>query len=211
MKLIGSALSPYAARVLIAARFKGIDLPMEAPEGGPRSAAHLAVSPIGKIPVLVDGSLVLPESDVILGYLEDRHPDPSLFPGDAAARANIRLVTRLWDTYSAPSFGPFVENTDAAAIATARERIDSALGYVDHFRVDGEFASGPAFSAADCALIPFFHIMELLQGGFGLFDYVRSRPRLESWWLRTKDSAIGAFARATIDEAVAKMFAERAR
>ena len=211
MKLIGSALSPYAARVMIAARSKGIDLPMEAPEGGPRSAAHLAISPIGKIPVLVDGSLVLPESDVILAYLEDLHPEPTLFPGDAAARANIRLVVRLWDTYSAPSFGPFVENSDQAAIATARERIDSALGYVDHFRRDGEFASGPAFSAADCALIPFFHIMELLQGGFGLFDYVHKRPKLEAWWERTKDSDIGTFARGAIDEAVAKMFQERAR
>lgn len=211
MKLIGTALSPYASRVMIAARFKGIDLPLEAPAGEPRSAQRLAQTPIGKIPVLVDGPLVLPESDVILAYLEDRFPNPTLFPGDAIQRANIRLVARLMDAYSAPSYGPFVENSDPAAIATARERIDQALGYVDHFRIDGEFASGPAFSAADCALIPFFHIMELLQGGFGLFDYVSSRPKLAAWWTRTRGSELGVFATEAMDAAVAKMFQDRAR
>jgi len=209
MKLIGSALSPYAARVMIAAHYKGVDLPMEAVEGGPRSLALLALTPIGKIPVLLDGPLALPESDVILGYLEDLYPKPSLYPGDAVQRANIRLVVRLMDNYSAPSFGPFVENSDPAAIATARERIDQALGYVDHFRIDGEFASGAAFSAADCALIPLFHILEILQGGFGLFDLVSTRPKLDAWWTRAKATSIGTFARGAIDEAVAKMFGDR--
>jgi len=210
MKLIGTALSPYASRVMIAARFKGIDLPMEAPEEGPRSPALLALSPIGKIPVLVDGPLVLPESDVIVAYLEERFPNPTLYPGDAPDRAKIRLVVRLMDTYSAPSFGPFVENSDPAAIANALERIDQALGFVDHFRAGGRFASGPAFSAADCALIPLFHLLELLQGGFGTFDLVRKRPDLEAWWGHSRESEIGTFARAAIDEAIAKMFRERA-
>jgi glutathione S-transferase len=211
MKLLGTFLSPYASRVMIAARFKGIDLALEAPDGGPRGAALLALSPIGKIPVLVDGPLVLPESDVILAYLEDRFPNPTLFPGDAAQRANIRLLSRLMDTYSAPSFGPFVENNDPAAIATAMGRIDQALGFIDHFRIDGEFASGPAFSAADCALIPPFHILESLQGGFGTFDLVSKRPGLDAWWSRTRVSAIGEFARGAINEAVATFLQGRAR
>jgi glutathione S-transferase len=204
MKLIGSTLSPYAMRVILAARLKGIDLPVAAPEGGLRGPAHLALSPIGKIPVLVDGTTVLPESDVILGYLEDRFPSPSLFPGDAAGRANVRLMSRLMDNYSAPSFGPFLSG-DAAAIATATERIDTALGYVDHFRIEGAFASGDAFSAADCAWIPFFHLFERLQDGFQTFDLVRKRPKLEAWWSRTRSSEIGGFARTTIDEAIARM------
>lgn len=211
MKLVGSALSPYAARVMLAARYKGIDLPAEAPEGGLRSPSHLALSPVGKVPVLVDGDLVLPESEVIVAWLEDRFPTPSLFPGDANARAKVRLVTRLWDTYSVPSFGPFIANDDREAIRVAKERIDTALGYVDHFRADGEFASGDAFSAADCALIPFFHIIERLQDGFATFDLVQRRPRLEAWWRRSQASDLGQWAAAEIDEAIARMFAEAAR
>src|SRR6185436_17627775 len=97
MKLLGSTLSPYALRVLIAARAKGIDLPIEEPVGGTRTPAFLALSPIGKVPVLVDGALVLPESNVILAYLEDRFPTPALLPGDAAQRANVRLLVSLID------------------------------------------------------------------------------------------------------------------
>jgi glutathione S-transferase len=210
MKLIGSALSPYAVRVMIAARFKAIELPVQAPIGGTRSAGHLAINPIGKVPVLIDGDLVLPESDLIVAYLEDCVPQPTLFPGDAAQRSNVRLISRLMDNYGAPSFGPFLAN-DQAAIAIALERIEHALGYIDHFRREGEYASGDTFSAADCALIPFFHAFSGLQDGFKTFDLVRKRPRLEAWWARARVSELGVFATSAIDRALAEFLASARR
>lgn len=156
---------------------------------------------MGRVPVLIDGEIVLPESDVILSYLEDRHPSPTLFPGDAATRANIRLIGRLLDVYSTPSFSAFVAGTDAAAINTALERIDHALGYIDHFRFEGEFAVTDAFSAADCALMPVFCIYERLQRRYATFDLVRKRPRLEAWWVRARESALGSFTRDTMSAA----------
>jgi glutathione S-transferase len=168
----------------------------------------LARNPIGKVPVLIDGTLVLPESEVILSYLEDLVPTPTLYPGDAAQRANVRLLCRLMDGYSAPSFGPFLAN-DRPGIALALERIDHALGYVDHFRYDGEFASGDAFSAADCALIPFFHAFQGLEERFGTYGLVRKRPRLDAWWSRARASALGSYACDAIDRAVAELFKQR--
>jgi glutathione S-transferase len=206
MKLLGNALSPYATRVIIAARYKAIELTLVAPQAEP---ALRIQNPIGKVPVLVDAALILPESDVIVNYLEDRVPLPTLFPGGAVERANIRLLTRLLDTYSAPSFGPFIGKPDPVAIATALERIDTALGYIDHFRNDGEFASGDAFSAADCALIPFFHAFELLQGGFNTYDLVKKRPRLDAWWSRARTSELGSFARDAMNRAFAEFAARR--
>jgi glutathione S-transferase len=205
MKLLGSALSPFAVRVILAARFKRIDLPVEPPPGGTHTAEYLARNPIGKVPVLVDGSIVLPESDVIVSYLEDRFPAPTLFPGDAAERANLRLLSRLLDSYSVPSFRPFLANSDPVAVTSALERIDQSLGYLDHFRHEGEFISGSTFSAADCAWIPFFHIFEQLQDGFRTWDLVRKRPRLEAWWSRARASELGVFARGAIDRAIAEM------
>ncbi len=205
MKLIGSALSPYAVRVMLAARYKGIDLPLEA-----AGTEHRSLNPIGKVPVLVDGSLVLPESEIILEYLEDRFPKPTLLPGDATRRANARLLARLLDVYSAPSFGPFIAQPgDPEAIAAAIARIDAALGHIDHFRIDGTHASGDAFSVADCALIPFFHAFEGLDGPFHLFDLVRQRPKLEAWWSRARTSDLGAFANDVISKAVAEFFRAR--
>ncbi len=208
LRLIGTALSPYATRVMIAARFKGIELVMEPAQGGSRSAEHLARNPIGKVPVLIDGALVLPESEVILSYLEDLSPTPTLYPGDAAQRANVRLLCRLMDGYSAPSFGPFLAN-DRPGITLALERIDHALGYVDHFRNDGAFASGDAFSAADCALIPFFHAFSGLEDPFGTYALVRKRPRLDAWWSRARASPLGTYACDAIDRAVAELLRQR--
>jgi glutathione S-transferase len=205
MRLIGSALSPYAVRVMLVARYKGIELALEAAPGGARSPEHLARNPIGKVPVLIDGELVLPESDVIVQYLEDRVPNPTILPGDAVQRARARLIARLIDNYSAPSFGPFLQQ-DPAAIAVALGRIDDSLRYIDHFRPDGEFAAGDRFSVADCALIPFFHAFERLQEPFKVFDMVRRRPRLEAWWARTCQTELCAYARDAIDRAVAQLF-----
>jgi len=205
VKLLGNALSPYAARVIIAARCK--DIPLEIVDAMPQTDHVLAASPIGKIPVLIDGALVLPESDAILGYLDDRVPDPSLYPGDARQRALVRLMVRLLDTYSAPSFTPFLPGADPQAAVDATARIRTALGYIDHFRPDGEFAAGAAFSAADCAWIPFFHGFEQLDASHGLFALVREHPKLDGWWTRAKNSELGRFACEAIDREVAKFFA----
>jgi glutathione S-transferase len=211
MKLIGSALSPFAVRVLLAARFKHIDLAVEPLADGTRTAQHLARNPIGKVPVLVDGSLVLPESEVIVAYLEDCVPQPTLFPGDAVARANVRLLSRLLDSYGVTSFGPFLANNDPAAIAVALTRIDQSLGYLDHFRLDGDFMSGSEFSVADCAWIPFFHIFERLHDGWKTWDLVHKRPKLEAWWSRARESELGVFARGAIDRAATEMIQSMTR
>ena len=57
MKLYGAIASPYVARVVMLARLKGIDLPLErAPGGGLRSDEYRAFNPIGRMPSLeVDG------------------------------------------------------------------------------------------------------------------------------------------------------------
>ncbi|WP_404301523.1 glutathione S-transferase family protein [Alicycliphilus denitrificans] len=52
-----------------------------------------AVSPAGKVPVLVDGSLTIWDSLAIAEYLAETHPDKRLWPEDRAARAHARCVT----------------------------------------------------------------------------------------------------------------------
>lgn len=201
LTLIGTGLSPFVLRVMLAARHKGLALQLEAPSGGTRSAEHLALNPMGKVPVLIDGALVLPESEVILGYLDDRFPTPALWPGDAAERAHVRLLVRLQDTYGPPSFNAFLIN-DRPAIEISLQRVRDSLSYLEHYRRDGEHAAGTAFSAADCALIPFFCIYERLQPAFQTLDLVHAHPKLSAWWARARASEAGTFAGAVLDEAV---------
>ena len=49
------------------------------------------------VPTLIDGEKVIPESNVILEYLDESYPDPALAPRDAYGRARMRLWTKQLD------------------------------------------------------------------------------------------------------------------
>ena len=56
------------------------------------TVASCAVSPIRRIPVLIDDRVTLADSTVILEYLNERHPKPPLLPADLAQRATARWL-----------------------------------------------------------------------------------------------------------------------
>jgi glutathione S-transferase len=63
-----------------------------------------AKNPAGKVPVVEDGSWILPESAVINEYLEERIPEPALLPADPEARAAARLLVFRHDDFSRPYY-----------------------------------------------------------------------------------------------------------
>lgn len=203
MRVFGSGLSPYVQRVMLAARHKRVELIVEPLPDGSRSEAHLARNPMGKVPVLQHGELLLPESEVIVGYLEDCVAEPSLFSGDAAARAHVRLLVRVLDSYGPRSFRPFLDN-DADGIADALQKITASLGYLERLwqPTGGAHATGAAFSAADCALLPFFTIYEMLPPALGVMQQVEAHPQVAAWWQQARTSESGQFTAATLQAAV---------
>src|SRR5262245_34715467 len=88
MQLYHADLSPFAARIRLAIYAKALPIALAPPPGGLGSEEYKRLNPSGKVPALVldDGS-VLPESEVILEYLEDRFPAPALRPSTAEERA----------------------------------------------------------------------------------------------------------------------------
>lgn len=99
MKLYSVPLSPFAARVRLAIYRKGLDIEIVPPPAeGLKSAAYLAINPLGQIPALaLDLGTVLGESAVILEYLEDAFPTPSLRPDSIEDLARARLFLRIPD------------------------------------------------------------------------------------------------------------------
>lgn len=189
MKLYGGLLSPYVMRVVLAARAKGLDLPVVQPEGGLKTPEFLRLNPIGKMPTLIDGDFVLPESEIIVAFLEEAHPRPSLLPDDPRERARARLLSRLADVYIAPSLQPFF--TGKANEETSRA-LAQALDYLEHFRRDDDhFAVGHQFTIADCTLIPMLFFLDVFQPQAHTADLVAARPKLSAFWERAKLSDIG--------------------
>ena len=115
MKLYGAIASPYVTRVLLFAKLKGVELPIEGVPGGTtRGPEYLKLNPIGKMPALDVSGQIIPESSIICDYLEDAYPKKSGLGADAAQRARSRLIARIVDLYLAAAVGTFFRQLNRA-------------------------------------------------------------------------------------------------
>jgi len=166
--IIGSYISPYVRKVLAVLHRKGIDYdidPIVPFFGGDRFSA---ISPLRRIPVYSDGDVTLCDSTVICEYLEDRHPEPALYPHDPADRARARWLeefadTRMgeviiWRLFNQVAINPrvFGVPTDDAVLAHAREvELPHVLDYLESQLPAQGFLFG-AIGVADIAIAAFF-------------------------------------------------------
>jgi glutathione S-transferase len=98
--------------------------------------------------VLEEDTFILPESAVINEYLEERYPEPALWPADAAERALGRLLVFRFDQLSKPYYA-LRRGEDGAG-----ERLDAELGKLNAVLDAQPFLSGREFGLADVAYVP---------------------------------------------------------
>ena len=223
MKLYGSLASPYVARcwLTIAAKGGGVDL--EIYEDGIKSGSYLAMSPIGKMPLLVDGGTSIPESAVICEYLDATLPGPALMPADAAGQARVKLLGRLTDIYVYPAVTALLRlpaDGDSEAIKTASTDALASLDYLEHFFADGGFAYGNALTLADATVHGGVSLARPMFAKHGVENILDGRPRLAAWWAAINDNetlkpaldeiqeAVAAFRKRRAEEAAKKSAAE---
>jgi glutathione S-transferase len=132
-------------------------------KGEQRSPEYLAVNPMGRVPTLVDGDLVLWESNAICEYLCDLQGDTSLFPRDAKVRADISrwLFWQASDWLSATgpiAFENFVKKfffnaePDAARVEAAQKAFHNCAGMLNKHLEGRQFIVGNQFTLADIAV-----------------------------------------------------------
>ena len=98
MKLLGIHLSPFVRKVAVVLTIKGIDYEQEPTMPGSADAGFVALSPLRKIPVLVDGDFSLADSSVICEYLEEKYPEPRVLPSGPEQRAQARFLEEFGDS-----------------------------------------------------------------------------------------------------------------
>jgi glutathione S-transferase len=97
VRLVDAARCPYCARVRLALAEKELDYETVEVDLSARPQWLLELNPpSGRVPVLDDG-FTLPESEVIMAYLDDRYPERPLLPSDPAERAQARLLVHRFD------------------------------------------------------------------------------------------------------------------
>ena len=98
VQIIGSYLSPYVRKVLVFLDLKGIPYEIDPIVPFFGSDRFSQVSPVRRIPVLLDEEVTLADSSVICQYLEDRYPDPALYPENIVERARTRWLEEFADS-----------------------------------------------------------------------------------------------------------------
>lgn len=193
MKIFGSPLSPFVARLILACDHKGIKYTCEMPEGGLRTPEYLKLNPFGKIPTIKDGATVLFESGVILPYLDDKFPKKKIIPASAAAAGKARLIASVTDQYvQEPALALFRQIVgrapkDKAAADKALADMEAGLEIVNGFmKPGGPCATGNSFTIADCYLIPALLFVTAAAPLFGLKDPLKGRPNVKKYWAAMK-------------------------
>jgi stringent starvation protein A len=136
---------PYCARVRIVLAEKEVEYQTVTIDLQNRPEWLYDKNPLGKVPVIEEDAFVLPESEVIMEYLEERYPEPALMPADAAARARVRLVVHRFDTNLGDAYYAFRRGEDGAA-----DRLAHCLSFMERGVQDWRFGYG----LADIAYLP---------------------------------------------------------
>ena len=139
---------PYCARVRIALAEKGVEYETVQIDLDDRPAWIYEKNPLGRVPVLEDDAFVLPESAVINEYLEERYPEPALWPADPGERALGRLLVFRFDELSKPYYA-LRRGEDGAG-----ERLNAELAKLNAVLAARPYLSGRDFGLADIAFVP---------------------------------------------------------
>jgi glutathione S-transferase len=168
MKVIGSYVSPYVRKVLACLNLKGLAYEIDPITPFFGDEAFEQMSPLRRIPVLVDGDLTLCDSSVICAYLDEAYPGRPLLPADPKDRARARWLEEfadirmgdvfIWGLFYQLAVHPAVwgEKGDGARVEkTLSEDAPSVLNYLEqHVPADG-FLFGD-IGLADISIATFF-------------------------------------------------------
>jgi maleylacetoacetate isomerase len=160
--------SSSSHRVRIALAYKGLDYDYVAVNllsDEQHQPAHAARSPMGHVPCLVYDGLTYVESVAIVELLEERHPEPRLYPGDVHGRARVRALVEMVNSGIQPLHNRGVlqhlSPDPAEQKKWAKHFVEQGLGSLEAALamnakegVRGPFAFGESVTAADVFLVP---------------------------------------------------------
>jgi glutathione S-transferase len=167
-QIIGSYLSPYVRKVLVVLEPKGIPYEVDPIVPFYGDDRFSEISPTRRIPVPIDDQVTLPDSSVICQYLEDRYPEPALYPERITDRARARWLEEfadsrmgevfIWRLFNQVAIKPAVwsEPTDPAVVEnTLKNDIPQILDYLET-QIPAEGFIFRNLSVADISIACFF-------------------------------------------------------
>lgn len=176
--LVSHALCPYVQRAAIVLAEKGVPFERRDIDLANKPEWFLALSPLGKTPLLQIGSEALFESAVICEYLDETEP-PRLHPADPLRRARHRA----WMEFGSAllnSIGAFYSAADDAALAAVAKDMHRRFAQIEAVLGEGPWFDGNRFGLVDAVFAPVFRYFDVFDrlGDFGVMDEL---PRVVRW------------------------------
>ena len=178
LTLISHELCPFVQRAAIALTEKGVAFERINVDLANKPDWFLAISPLGKVPLLKVGDAVIFESAVIVEYLEETQPSP-LHPADALQRAEHRAWMEFGSTILMDQWTFYTAMDEAAFQAKAKqmtekfERLEQRLG-------EGPYFDGARFSLVDAVFGPVFRYFDSFDR-IADFGMLTDKPKLAVW------------------------------
>lgn len=178
LQLISHKLCPYVQRAVIALTEKGVPFERIDIDLANKPDWFLAVSPLGKTPVLKVGERAIFESAVILEYLEDTQPPP-LHPADPLDRAEHRG----WIEFGSQTLND-IAGLYAAADETAFNgkvaQLEAKFARLEARTQASPWFDGERFSLVDAVYGPVFRYFDTFDR-IADFGMLAGKPKLARW------------------------------
>ncbi len=183
-------LSPYAQKVKISLREKGIEFETRLPAGigtGSTPDDFMKGNPRGEVPFLRDGDAAIFDSTIILEYIEDNWPTPPMLPKSPLERARVRLIEDVMDCHYEPiNWGLGELNNFKRATGELKDRIMTRAGeqiaglhaWLERELGDREWFNGDNFGWGDLSVVPY------INGSAGSGFTPPKGSKLEAWHKR---------------------------
>lgn len=163
LEIHGVNISPFVRKIRVALAEKGIEYELVPVNPFAPTPEFLALTPLGKIPVLRDDTVTLPDSSCIVAYLERRVPEPALYPADLAQFGRALFYEEYADTRIYETLAPvFVQRVlvpllmkgtpDEDKIQRCLTAAPAVFDYLEGEIGDRTWLVGERFSVADVSV-----------------------------------------------------------
>src|SRR3984893_4371592 len=178
LKLISHKLCPYVQRAVTALTEKGVSFERIDIDLANKPDWFLAISPLGKTPVLQVGDRAIFESAVILEYLEETQPKP-LHPDDALTRAEHRAWIEFGSTVLNDIAG-FYAAQDEATFNAKTVQLQQRFARLESRVAASPWFDGESFSLVDAVFGPVFRYFDVFDD-IADFGILAGKPKLARW------------------------------
>lgn len=178
LHLMSHVLCPYVQRAAISLAEKDVAFERTDIDLANKPAWFLAISPLGKTPVLSVGQQSVFESAAILEYLEETQPK-SLHPADPMTRAQHRGWIEFGSSVLNDIAG-FYAAVDADVFAARITSLSAKFARLEAQLIDGPYFAGSKFSLVDAVFGPVFRYFDTFDT-IADFGILTGKPKVQAW------------------------------